>query len=302
MWRADEHEDVTDRAWDQAAARAAIAAVVADAEGAVRNDGTWPGHPRDELTSAEERMRSIYLGAGGMIWGLARLGSDLDAGAAIGEALAAYRAAPDLGTSAHPGSLWMGEAGLLAIAAALDSPAAERARLEALIRDNRDHPTWELMWGSPGTILAARALGLIEAWRESAERLWAARDEASGLWTQRMYGDVRRYLGPAHGFAGCVHALRGHLDDSRLRAHVAPVLEATAIREAGLVNWPPTPDAPVSAIRVQWCHGAPGILSLIGDLVPRPLLSAAAELVWRAGPLRKGPGLCHGTAGNGSPC
>ncbi|MGE3831809.1 MAG: lanthionine synthetase LanC family protein, partial [Parvibaculaceae bacterium] len=29
------------------------------------------------------------------------------------------------------------------------------------------------------------------------------------------------------------------------------------------------------------------------------LLTAGAETIWRAGPLRKGPGLCHGTAGNG---
>jgi len=29
------------------------------------------------------------------------------------------------------------------------------------------------------------------------------------------------------------------------------------------------------------------------------VLIRAGELVWRAGPLRKGPNLCHGTAGNG---
>ena len=29
------------------------------------------------------------------------------------------------------------------------------------------------------------------------------------------------------------------------------------------------------------------------------LLVAGGELIWRAGPLAKGPGLCHGTAGNG---
>jgi hypothetical protein len=29
------------------------------------------------------------------------------------------------------------------------------------------------------------------------------------------------------------------------------------------------------------------------------LLIAGGELTWRAGPLAKGPGLCHGTAGNG---
>jgi hypothetical protein len=29
------------------------------------------------------------------------------------------------------------------------------------------------------------------------------------------------------------------------------------------------------------------------------LLVAGGELTWRAGPIRKGPSLCHGTAGNG---
>jgi hypothetical protein len=29
------------------------------------------------------------------------------------------------------------------------------------------------------------------------------------------------------------------------------------------------------------------------------LINDAAEFVWKAGPLVKGPGICHGTAGNG---
>ena len=33
--------------------------------------------------------------------------------------------------------------------------------------------------------------------------------------------------------------------------------------------------------------------------MPEDLLLAGAELTWRTGPLAKGPGLCHGTAGNG---
>ena len=37
------------------------------------------------------------------------------------------------------------------------------------------------------------------------------------------------------------------------------------------------------------------------DYLDEDLLLAGAELVWRAGPptLEKGPGICHGTAGNG---
>ena len=37
------------------------------------------------------------------------------------------------------------------------------------------------------------------------------------------------------------------------------------------------------------------------DYLDEELVLAGAELVWRAGPptLEKGPGICHGTAGNG---
>ena len=50
---------------------------------------------------------------------------------------------------------------------------------------------------------------------------------------------------------------------------------------------------------MQWCHGAPGIVSSAASYLPEELLLAGAELTWQAGPHGKGPGLCHGTAGNG---
>ncbi len=94
----------------------------------------------------------------------------------------------------------------------------------------------------------------------------------------------------------------GSSSEEILRERVARLLSRTAGREGGLVNWPPE-DRPLaevaSSIRVQWCHGAPGIVSTLGDLMPLELAIAGGELTWRAGPLRKGPGLCHGTAGNG---
>ena len=72
------------------------------------------------------------------------------------------------------------------------------------------------------------------------------------------------------------------------------------------MNWPTAADpywAEQFSTRVQWCHGAPGLITSLASL-PRgeatdELLAAAGELIWHAGPLRKGPGLCHGTAGNG---
>jgi len=297
LWRASEHEELTERAWKERLAQEAIEMIVSDAEAAV-NDGFWPGHPLDGV-SEQERFASLYLGSAGMIWGLWKLGGSLDGAATVGTAIERYRAEPDFGPDAHAPSLLMGETGLLVVAARIGARVADRERLRDLIHDNRAHPTWELMWGSPGTILAARACDLPAAAEASARLLWEHWDVDSDLWTQEMYGQTRQYFGPAHGFAGNVHALRGHVADDVLRERASRVLEHTAVQEDGLINWPPSVGEPTSKIRVQWCHGAPGIVSTLGDLVPEYLSLGGGELIWRAGPLGKGPGLCHGTAGNG---
>ena len=291
---------LTERGWDPVLAADEIRAIVADAEAAER-DGGWPGHPRDEV-GRDRAMGSLYLGSAGMIWGLWQLGTELDCVAALTAAIRRHRTAPDIDERTHAPSLLLGETGLLLVADRIGSPAADVGRLGELVRENRRHPTWELMWGSPGTILAARACGLEKAWRESAQLLHAQWDESTDMWTHHLYGRVRPHLGPVHGFAGNVHALRGFVDDEILRTRVSRLLTRIAARQDGLVNWPPT-DRPLSeaasSIRVQWCHGAPGIVATLGDLVPTDLAVGGGELTWQAGPPRKGPGLCHGTAGNG---
>ena len=299
LWRVAEHEPLTERDWDPTLAREAIRAIVADAE-AAGDEGGWPGHPHDDV-GADRRLCSLYLGGAGVIWALHALGASLDAPAAIAGVLRRYREAPDP-DEPYPPSLLLGETGMLVVADAVGAAAADRGRLRELVRANREHPTWELLWGSPGTILAARACGLEEEWRESAELLYGRWDESTDMWTGEMYGSPQDYIGPGHGFAGNVHALRGLVGEDVLRARVARLLNRTAARQDGLVNWPPR-DRPLSEqtakMRVQWCHGAPGIVTTLGDLMPLDLATCGGELTWRAGPLRKGSGLCHGTAGNG---
>jgi lantibiotic modifying enzyme len=157
-------------------------------------------------------------------------------------------------------------------------------------------------------MLAARALGRPDLWRESAQRLRAEWD-SSGLWTQELYGSARQFLGPAHGFAGCVAALAFEADDE-LHRRASETFKRFAVEEDGLANWSALADHELVAnhsdrtIRVQWCHGAPGMVSSLAQIAPgddehERLLLAGGELVWRAGPLVKGANLCHGTAGNG---
>ena len=68
-----------------------------------------------------------------------------------------------------------------------------------------------------------------------------------------------------------------------------------AIVNNGLANWPPLAGGPLESkgtIRVQWCHGAPGIVTSLGALLDEELAGAGGELTWRAGPLAKGAGFC----------
>ncbi|XP_050420885.1 lanC-like protein 3 homolog [Adelges cooleyi] len=57
---------------------------------------------------------------------------------------------------------------------------------------------------------------------------------------------------------------------------------------------------------VHWCHGAPGVVYLLAKAYlvfkePTYLESClkCGDLVWEKGLLKKGPGICHGIAGNG---
>jgi hypothetical protein len=258
--------------------------IVAEAEAALTAE-TWPAHPSDDPLLPYERF-VLYLGAAGIIWALRCLGSPLDLDALAAEALQGYRETPN---AEEPASLLVGETGLLVLTRSDDD------RLTELVVANERNPAWEVLWGSAGTILAAKAAGL--EWRRSAEIL-AAEMDGDGLWSQRLVGgEPKRMLGAVHGFAGNVHALRGHLPDEELCALVERVLRAHAVWDEGAVNWPPVEGR--GADRVQWCHGAPGMITTLGDLMPEDLLLAGAETTWRTGPLEKGPGLCHGTAGNG---
>jgi hypothetical protein len=292
----DAHEPLTETAWNDARVREGIASIVTDAERSIE-DGVWPNHPLDGEDDPPG-LTDVYGGAAGMLWALHVLGSMLDLASLADGALRRYRQRPDWGENVP--SLLGGESGILLVATLLGAPD-HLERLRERIDENERNPTWELMWGSPGTMLAARVAGFGDEYERSAAVLlaeWDATDD--GIWTQRLPGErgPSRYLGPVHGFAGNVHALRGYLSDDELRRRIDGPLRAMAVVEDGLVNWFPYVGAP-EPNRLQWCHGAPGMVTTLGDLMPREFLAGGAELTWRAGPLAKGPGLCHGTAGNG---
>jgi Lanthionine synthetase C-like protein len=283
------HEPLTDTPWSAERARGAIRGIVDDAEQAF--DDGWPVHPLDDdVEGTPRKPRTLYLGGAGVVAALHRLGSSRDWAPYLERSITE----PDLPDEDAERSLLTGEVGVRLVLQRVAPSGQNLERVADLIAANAQDERCELLWGSPGTILAGRELGLDVT--PSVEWLRAQRDE-DGLWTQRLHGHVHRYLGPAHGFAGCALAL-GDLSD------VTQTLERFAVHEDGLVNWPPIAETKLEAqrdglIRVQWCHGSPGMVATLAPFMAEELAVAGGELTWRAGPLRKGPSLCHGTAGNG---
>ena len=324
LYRPEDFEPVTEE-WNEDRVRAAIARIVADTDEAYRRQPLWPA-PDDTPVEPGRPEPSLYAGAPGVVWALDQLQrrghaeSTLDPAAVAVEALEAWREAPvvfpdyeDL--PQRESSLLSGEAGVLLVAWTLTGRPQLADDLHERVRANiHADDIDELMWGTAGTLLAARALldGTgEERWRracdDSAEALLGRRD-ADGLWTQRRFKNTRS-LGPVHGFVGNVHALLTALEGERaeqLRREANDTLTRFALREDALCNWPPSAEESLEhrrtgEIRLQWCHGAPGIVATAATYLDEALLLAGAELTWAAGAHRerKGAGICHGTAGNG---
>jgi hypothetical protein len=325
LYRPEAFEPLTEEPWDARRVRDGIQAIVSETGSALRGRTLlWRADDWDRWR-ATSPMKNLYVGAAGVLWALHELRrrghaeTRLDLADLALRNLELFRERPDYMKGIPlpdppEASLLCGEAGILLVAWRLAPSPGLADELHAHVRANASNEAEEVMWGTPGTLIAARAMlewtgeeRWREAWHESAEALWARRDE-DGLWVQRLHGQELRSLTPPHGLVGNVEALRPLLDDERgatLERESAAVLERAAFVEDGLANWPPrerpTLPGPDGQIRLQWCAGAPGVVVAAARYLDEELLLSGAELCWRAGPHGpdKGPSICHGTAGNG---
>jgi hypothetical protein len=327
LYRPEAFETLIDERWDEARVRERVRAIVAEADAVFDETDFW--RPVEDWDtgggSAPLPLTTLYRGAAGVVWGLdvlRRRGlaeTSLDLGAIARRAYEVWRANPaperlDPPVRTHA-SLFDGDSGILLVSYLL-APSAESAdALYARVRENWNSETNELMGGAPGTMIAAKAM-LDEtgeerwagAWRESADELWRRR-YLDGFWTYPPYGKAP---GASHGIGTNTGVLLqgGDLfpEDRRepLVKGTAEALERTAVRKDGLANWPMAVEdcgdlVWAGEIRLQWCHGGAGVVASAAPYLDEELLLAGAELVWKAGPqsMEKGPGICHGTAGNG---
>jgi hypothetical protein len=328
IFEAGRHEDLGSEVWNEDTVRGTIRRIAEDALTHFDPCTGWPTHPLDEPDSPTQRHAMLYFGAGGVIWALEHLRQAgaiefdhdfTDTVVALPDRNRSVTNAWGYGT----GSYLMGDAGLLLLQWSFTRNSAVADRLFAVVESNIDHPSQEALWGSPGSVVAALHMSETSGetrWSElfvrSMETLFGQMvyDNTLGgwIWVQDLYGERRQFLGAGHGFVGNVYpAVRGaaRLPPTLREAFIEralQTLQATAAREDNLINWPPAYD-PEGSLPPKWlvqdCHGAPGVVCRTADLPASEawdrLLLPAGELTWRAGPVAKGPGLCHGTAGNG---
>ncbi|MEA2860076.1 MAG: hypothetical protein QOC72_2115 [Methylobacteriaceae bacterium] len=320
------HRALTHDAWNESAARAAIEEIAADAIAEFHPDTFWPGHPSDD--GVGDGNPTFYTGAAGVIWALDylhRIGATHLAQdfrpilpALLERTIAAFEnnSPPDY---AKHGSLLKGDMGAALLAMRLAPTSSLTDLVHRRAEANMNLPIRELMWGMPGSMLAAIHMAEMTnepRWRDlfdtQAARLLAAlEDTPQGLlWTQDLYGENDRWLGPVHGFAGnVVPLLRGWnwltpAQQAYVAEFVPRTLAANAWRSEVGTNWAARSKRARPPLYCQHCHGAPGMVTTFADAAfgnPEfdELLADAGRFTWATGPLTKGAGLCHGTGGNG---
>ncbi|EGD78775.1 hypothetical protein PTSG_01752 [Salpingoeca rosetta] len=150
-----------------------------------------------------------------------------------------------------------------------------------------------------------------------------SRDDAPFVLTYFWHDSL--YLGAAHGIAGILLTLLqaremfpGAVTDDELVLILSTATQLARYRFRN-GNYPSSYGSDKDD-KVQWCHGAPGVIPLLlrvaRDIATCPphvleqadvlrpaeyvrIAQAAADLVWKQGVLLKGLGLCHGVGGNG---
>lgn len=326
MYEEARHEPLVKKEWDRELAIEAIDRIVRDTHGRFDPQKLWPIHPLDKLTDKPTApFRMLYFGAAGVIWALDYL-NDIGATAMkrdYAESLIdlATKNRADMQLHApQTYSYLMGDVGILLVQWRLAPSDVLADEIFRAVEANLTNPARELMWGAPGTMLAA--LFMLESsgderWKELYVRNvgqllneWERNSEHNCyVWTQELYGRSSIYLGAVHGFAANVFAIiKGcKYIDSQTSTLVESRARETVVRSAETNDvyayWPAGLGG--SGKLVQHCHGAPGMITCLAGLpsgvdeVLDQLLEKGGELIWRAGPLTKGSNLCHGTAGNG---
>jgi hypothetical protein len=176
--------------WSASDAVAAIEEIVADGLEHFNAERFWPAHPLDGIRDGHA---SLYFGATGMIWGIDYLGrvgatkARFDFRPVLPRLLEANREElPAYEDYAAHGSLLLGDLGATLLVMRLDPTPAIADLVYERAAANTTLPVRELMWGTPGSMIAClhggQALSRLSG-QSSTDRPSADRPSPPEIWT-----------------------------------------------------------------------------------------------------------------------
>ncbi|XP_036766234.2 lanC-like protein 2 isoform X2 [Manis pentadactyla] len=159
----------------------------------------------------------------------------------------------------------------------------------------------------PGTVCESAVKEVVNAVIESGKAL--SREERKAERCPLLYQWHRKqYVGAAHGMTGIYYMLlqpSAKVDQETLTEMVKPSIDYVRHKRFRSGNYPSSLSNETDRL-VHWCHGAPGVIHMLMQahkvFKEEKYLKDAMEcsdVIWQRGLLRKGYGICHGTAGNG---
>ena len=320
------HEPLMADTWQKERAQETIEEIAQESVSALSVDASYPTHPKDN--EGQPTGSGHYFGAGGVLWALDYFRREsaavVDESWLVHQLEVMVRHIPEeraAGPNPEVVSSLAGDLPVILHLLNLTGDPQWRALAQERIEQAINDPVREMMWGIPGILLLTGLIqdselqqNITHIEHRLIDRLfesWNYETEGMTLWHEELYGGDALYLGPVHGFTGQVWPLLQRLDslDDNQRTTVIErtrqVLIQTAHHDGKHVNWPAvvSGDGGATSGLLQFCHGAPGIVvascAFPHDEEVDALLEKAGELVWDAGPLKKGSNLCHGTGGNG---
>ena len=324
LYDPDRHIPLKESTWSSELARQAVERLFQETIRGFDSKKFWPTHPDED--GHNPCNKSLYFGAAGTLLALSEISEFLGTplpwktDELIDQIYRAYLADPD--TNSVVPSYFLGTTGILLVHYKFSQSSEIADILFQEVESNIDNPVNEALWGCPGSMLAALQMHnwtrearwlelfknnvnyLLEEWKaDGPDEMW--------VWTQNLYGSVRQIVGAGHGFFGNAFPLlkgAGLLStdaQNLIYDRVSDTLIRSAKQNGELANWPVVFKSDEPRFSVQWCHGAPGVITSMTDFpVGRSedaerLLVQGGNLIWESGPLKKQASICHGTDGNG---
>ncbi len=315
LFTTDRHEQLIKIPWNDTRVQTYSQYIIDQTISHYSTDKYWPAHTLDSEEIPTSGFIDFYYGAGGIYWFLDKFNNlhDFNTKKEFLTSLSSIKFDKENNIS-----FFFDHIAFLLFRERIDPAQDNRDLLFKLLEECNPNDKNEILYGTPSTLLVAynafkitgedRFQKCCQIFIKKIFDEWIYDSILDCyLWTQH-FSSSYKYVGAAHGTIGNLHVLytvKELLNKNELKTldeRATAIFERLASESNDYANWPVFADSS-NKFLLHWCHGAPGVICALADHLPSgqtidKLFIKAAELIWEAGPLKKGTSICHGTSGN----